>query len=82
MYRFGTDLTPSRFNTPLRNNRKDMGYQIGIDVGGTSFDVALVQDERAVVTSENEVGGCRGPGKLRGRHTARRHRPGLQHCPG
>ena len=30
---------------------------ISVDMGGTSFDVALVQDERAVVTSENEVGG-------------------------
>ena len=30
---------------------------ISVDMGGTSFDVALVQNERAVVTSENEVGG-------------------------
>ncbi len=35
------------------------GYKniISVDMGGTSFDVALVQDERAVVTSENEVAG-------------------------
>ena len=26
-------------------------------MGGTSFDVALVRDGRAAVTSENEVGG-------------------------
>ena len=30
---------------------------ISVDMGGTSFDVALVQDERAAVTSENEVAG-------------------------
>ena len=35
------------------------GYKniISVDMGGTSFDVALVQDERAAVTSENEVAG-------------------------
>ncbi len=35
------------------------GYKniITVDMGGTSFDVALVQDETPVVTSENEVGG-------------------------
>ena len=35
------------------------GYKniISVDMGGTSFDVALVQNESAVVTSENEVGG-------------------------
>ena len=31
---------------------------ISVDMGGTSFDVALVQNGRAAVTSENEVGGC------------------------
>jgi N-methylhydantoinase A len=30
---------------------------ITVDMGGTSFDVALVQNETPVVTSENEVGG-------------------------
>ena len=30
---------------------------ISVDMGGTSFDVALVQDGRAAVTSENEVAG-------------------------
>ena len=35
------------------------GYKdlISVDMGGTSFDVALVRDERAAVTSENEVAG-------------------------
>ena len=30
---------------------------ISVDMGGTSFDVALVRNGRAAVTSENEVGG-------------------------
>jgi N-methylhydantoinase A len=30
---------------------------ISVDMGGTSFDVALIQNETPVVTSENEVGG-------------------------
>ena len=35
------------------------GYDniITVDMGGTSFDVALVQDRNPVVSSENEVGG-------------------------
>jgi N-methylhydantoinase A len=35
------------------------GYKniITVDMGGTSFDVALVQNETPIVTSENEVGG-------------------------
>ena len=35
----------------------DYGNIISVDMGGTSFDVALVQNGRAAVTSENEVGG-------------------------
>ncbi|MCY3750319.1 MAG: hydantoinase/oxoprolinase family protein [Gammaproteobacteria bacterium] len=35
----------------------DYNNLISVDMGGTSFDVALVRDGRAAVTSENEVGG-------------------------
>ena len=35
----------------------DYSNIISVDMGGTSFDVALVQNERAAVTSENAVAG-------------------------